>query len=132
MPKKVEISKPENSPDRPKTQKWEDGNKTITAKVVLAPDEHTEMTLETLERNRELRRGLERGLFGVNREPRTIKIKSAIINPEVDNMARLEHEFILSRIGKGDAESTINTYHHHFETIYDFLGYKQIKKFSYK
>ena len=123
MPRKVVVKKPENAPEAPKTQKWEEGNQTITAKVVKAPTEHTEMTLETLERNKELRRGLERGLFGVNREPRTIKIKSAVINPEVDNLARLEHEFILNRKGKGDAESTVRTYRQHFAMIFDFLGY---------
>ena len=123
MPRKVVISKPEDAPEQPKTQKLDDGKVTITAKVVQAPTEHTEMTQEILERNRKLRRGLERGLFGENHEPRTVRIKSAVINPEIDNMTRLEHEFILNRKGKGDAESTIRTYRHHFDTIFDFLGY---------
>ena len=123
MPRKVQIVKPENAPEYEKTKVLEDGKLTIGVKVEHAPTEHSEMTQEILERNRQLRRGLEVGLFGVNHEPRTVKIKSAVINPEIDNMTRLEHEFILNRKGKGDADSTIYGYRKHFDTIFDFLGY---------
>jgi len=123
MPRKVQIVKPDNAPEIPKTQKIEDGKLTIGVKVEHAPSEASEMTQEILERNRELRRGLEVGLFGRNDTPRTVKIKSAVINPEVDTLTRLEHEFILNRKGKGDTDATIRTYIHHFHTIYDFLGY---------
>ena len=123
MPRKVVIVNPENAPTIPKTQKIEDGKLTITAKVEKVSAEHDEMTLEKLKVSKELRRGLEVGLFGRNDEPRTIKIKSGTINPEIDNMARLEHEFILDRKGRGCAESTIYTYRKHFDTIFDFLAY---------
>lgn len=102
--------------------------KPIEVKVETITAEHEELTRDIVERNQIRFRNFQRGLFGENYEPGTVKIKPTIINPMVDNLLRLEKEFILAKEGKHCAEETIKNYKYNFRIMYDFIGYNYLRQ----
>lgn len=103
-------------------------DKVLSVKVETAAPTFEELTPELLARNQERFQGFQRGLFGENHEAGTVRIRTAKINPQVDNMLRLEKEFTLNRQGKHSSEDTIKSYKKNFNRIYDFLGYNYLRQ----
>lgn len=120
--------KVEKAKDESKIETKQQPKLTIEIKTESSPREYYEEVSQLKGKKDDLVRGLQRGLFGINHVPRTAKIRTSTINPDIDNLERLMDEFLLDRRGKHDSESTINTYKKHFFKIFDFLGFSYARQ----
>lgn len=102
--------------------------KTLSVKVETTPATFEEVTPELIAKNQQRFRGFQRGLFGENHEAGTVRVKTAQLNPEIDNLLRLEKEFMLHRQGKHSSEDTIKAYKKNFNRLYDFLGFNYLRQ----